>query len=402
MTAHARAGRRARLRLGLVVGPPVLGRRALRRRAGPVLAFECLVGLGALARETSSIRLGTLVLCEALRPIGVLAQALSTIDRLSDGRLEVGIGAGYVRARVRGDRDRAPVARRPPGPPPRGARRARRAVAPTAVPSRRGQATTGSGRRACSPGRSSAPAADLRGGQGRPAPPAGGRAGRRLEHLLGLDARRLPGPPRRPRPGLRGRRPRPGLRRAHPRALRPGRGGRRDLRTALAADAQAPRRHARRRPARGLAGAVGWSAPPTRCASRWPSGPTGRPTSSRAPGRCPSRSVRSTISNCSRPRLLRTAPNPGISQLTHRPTCDDQGIPGRRYAGDLDNERTPLDLGPPELLIILVIFMLLFGARSCPSSPGRSASRRRSSSRAWARAPRTTTRPQPKPDAQDV
>jgi alkanesulfonate monooxygenase SsuD/methylene tetrahydromethanopterin reductase-like flavin-dependent oxidoreductase (luciferase family) len=57
--------------------------------------FEALVGLGALARETTSIRLGTLVICEALRPIGVLAQALSTLDRLSDGRLEVGIGAGY-------------------------------------------------------------------------------------------------------------------------------------------------------------------------------------------------------------------------------------------------------------------------------------------------------------------
>ncbi len=57
--------------------------------------FECLVGLGALARATTTIRLGTLVICEALRPIGVLAQALSTVDRLSDGRLEVGLGAGY-------------------------------------------------------------------------------------------------------------------------------------------------------------------------------------------------------------------------------------------------------------------------------------------------------------------
>jgi alkanesulfonate monooxygenase SsuD/methylene tetrahydromethanopterin reductase-like flavin-dependent oxidoreductase (luciferase family) len=62
---------------------------------GRFTPYECLVGLGALARETSTIRLGTLVICEALRPIGVLAQALSTIDRLSDGRLDVGIGAGY-------------------------------------------------------------------------------------------------------------------------------------------------------------------------------------------------------------------------------------------------------------------------------------------------------------------
>jgi alkanesulfonate monooxygenase SsuD/methylene tetrahydromethanopterin reductase-like flavin-dependent oxidoreductase (luciferase family) len=63
--------------------------------AGRYAPFECLVGLGALARTTTTIRLGTLVICEALRPIGVLAQALATIDRLSDGRLDVGLGAGY-------------------------------------------------------------------------------------------------------------------------------------------------------------------------------------------------------------------------------------------------------------------------------------------------------------------
>ncbi len=57
--------------------------------------FEVLTALGALARELTGPRLGTLVICEALRPIGVLAGALATIDRLSGGRLEVGMGAGY-------------------------------------------------------------------------------------------------------------------------------------------------------------------------------------------------------------------------------------------------------------------------------------------------------------------
>ncbi len=57
--------------------------------------FEVLTALGALAREVTGPRIGTLVICEALRPIGVLAGALATIDRLSGGRLEVGIGAGY-------------------------------------------------------------------------------------------------------------------------------------------------------------------------------------------------------------------------------------------------------------------------------------------------------------------
>lgn len=58
-------------------------------------AFEPLVALGALARVTSVVRLGTLVLCEALRPAGVLAKALAAVDRLSGGRLDVGLGAGW-------------------------------------------------------------------------------------------------------------------------------------------------------------------------------------------------------------------------------------------------------------------------------------------------------------------
>jgi alkanesulfonate monooxygenase SsuD/methylene tetrahydromethanopterin reductase-like flavin-dependent oxidoreductase (luciferase family) len=57
--------------------------------------FEAVVGLGALTGATTTVRLGTLVICEALRPLGVLAKALTSIDRLSGGRLDVGIGAGY-------------------------------------------------------------------------------------------------------------------------------------------------------------------------------------------------------------------------------------------------------------------------------------------------------------------
>ena len=40
-------------------------------------------------------RLGTLVLCEALRPATVLAKALATLDQICDGRLDVGLGAGW-------------------------------------------------------------------------------------------------------------------------------------------------------------------------------------------------------------------------------------------------------------------------------------------------------------------
>jgi len=58
-------------------------------------AYEPLVSLAALARATSTIRLGTLVLCEALRPASVTAKALATLDVISGGRLDVGIGAGW-------------------------------------------------------------------------------------------------------------------------------------------------------------------------------------------------------------------------------------------------------------------------------------------------------------------
>jgi alkanesulfonate monooxygenase SsuD/methylene tetrahydromethanopterin reductase-like flavin-dependent oxidoreductase (luciferase family) len=58
-------------------------------------AFEPLVTLAALARTFPRLRIGTLVLCEALRPASVLAKALVTLDRISDGRLDVGIGAGW-------------------------------------------------------------------------------------------------------------------------------------------------------------------------------------------------------------------------------------------------------------------------------------------------------------------
>ena len=41
------------------------------------------------------VRLGTLVLLEALRPAAVLAKALATVDCVSGGRLDVGLGAGW-------------------------------------------------------------------------------------------------------------------------------------------------------------------------------------------------------------------------------------------------------------------------------------------------------------------
>src|SRR5438093_607320 len=60
--------------------------------------YDPLVALGALARATARARLGTLVVCSQLRPPGILAKALATADVLSNGRLVVGLGAGWNEA----------------------------------------------------------------------------------------------------------------------------------------------------------------------------------------------------------------------------------------------------------------------------------------------------------------
>lgn len=59
---------------------------------GPTDAF---VTLGAIARETSRIRLGTLVASATFRHPGPLAIACAQIDDMSNGRLELGLGAGW-------------------------------------------------------------------------------------------------------------------------------------------------------------------------------------------------------------------------------------------------------------------------------------------------------------------
>ena len=55
-----------------------------------------LVTLAAVARETSSIRLGTLVLNNDMRNPVQLAWDAATLDRLSGGRFELGLGAGHT------------------------------------------------------------------------------------------------------------------------------------------------------------------------------------------------------------------------------------------------------------------------------------------------------------------
>jgi F420-dependent oxidoreductase-like protein len=56
--------------------------------------LECWTTLSALAASTSKIRLGTMVLCNGFRNPAVLAKMAATLDVISNGRLEFGIGAG--------------------------------------------------------------------------------------------------------------------------------------------------------------------------------------------------------------------------------------------------------------------------------------------------------------------
>ncbi|HJQ85091.1 MAG TPA: TIGR03560 family F420-dependent LLM class oxidoreductase [Candidatus Binatia bacterium] len=58
-------------------------------------AFEGVAAMAALASETRRVRVGCLVFCVAYRAAGVLAKAATTIDHLSGGRCELGIGSGW-------------------------------------------------------------------------------------------------------------------------------------------------------------------------------------------------------------------------------------------------------------------------------------------------------------------
>ena len=59
---------------------------------GPSDAWITLAGI---ARETSTIRLGTLVNSSTFRNPGVLAISIANVDAMSNGRVELGLGAGW-------------------------------------------------------------------------------------------------------------------------------------------------------------------------------------------------------------------------------------------------------------------------------------------------------------------
>ena len=101
---------------------------------------EAVAAHAALACSTTSVRVGCLVYCAGYRPAGVLAKAVTTIDHLSGGRAEVGLGAGWAQVEYEALRHPVPAARRPARPARRV--RGRASVACSATRPPRWPATT--------------------------------------------------------------------------------------------------------------------------------------------------------------------------------------------------------------------------------------------------------------------
>jgi F420-dependent oxidoreductase-like protein len=59
------------------------------------MTLESFTTLAALARETQRVRLGHMVICTGFRNPALTAKMASTLDVLSGGRFELGIGAGW-------------------------------------------------------------------------------------------------------------------------------------------------------------------------------------------------------------------------------------------------------------------------------------------------------------------
>ncbi|MGH2680087.1 MAG: LLM class flavin-dependent oxidoreductase [Actinomycetota bacterium] len=62
----------------------------------PIASLEPLTTLAGIAGVTERVRIGTLVVCASFRHPALLARTAASIGLLSEGRLELGLGAGWM------------------------------------------------------------------------------------------------------------------------------------------------------------------------------------------------------------------------------------------------------------------------------------------------------------------
>src|SRR6478672_6155573 len=67
-------------------------------RGEPAGALDAWATLAGLAAVTTTLRLGTMVSPVTFRRVPVLAKMVTTVDHISRGRVELGLGAGWFEA----------------------------------------------------------------------------------------------------------------------------------------------------------------------------------------------------------------------------------------------------------------------------------------------------------------
>ena len=92
------------------------GTGVLPRGAVEVPTLEGTGAMAALAAATERVRLGTLVLGNTYRHPAVVANWAATVDHVSNGRVLLGVGAGWQVNEHDAVRHRPPAARRAAGP----------------------------------------------------------------------------------------------------------------------------------------------------------------------------------------------------------------------------------------------------------------------------------------------